>query len=191
MDKKGLKEKSIFVTGSHFSSNAISRKLGGLLATNPEIILLSGQSTGVSSNVIAAFTEKCISNNIDITDRIKVFSNPYDYVEECFDDQSLLLELEKCREDLLKSAKIVVVFAGGVGTNLEVNLAKKYSCNIIPVVIGEIDRNNEVISGLIKDKDVMKSLEKNAPDYYKKLLDTGYTISMKDVYKCILNFIEE
>lgn len=61
------------MTGSHKESNMNARKLGTKLAKHKDITLLSGQSSGIGSEVVAAFTEECIKSKEDIINRMKIF----------------------------------------------------------------------------------------------------------------------
>ncbi|MDR7857792.1 phosphomethylpyrimidine synthase ThiC [Tissierella sp.] len=177
--------KTVFVTGSHESNDENYRELGQLLAKNSEVILLSGQSSGVGSNVIAAFTEEYINSKNDIMSKIRIFPNPYSANEKYSNDPALIPDLKRCRIKLLNSAQIVVVFKGGIGTEAEIDLAINQNCYLIPVILKKEDRENNAIKKILYNKDNMEILEIKANNYYKKLMDENYITNMIDVDKCI------
>ncbi|WP_332965169.1 SIR2 family protein [Clostridioides difficile] len=142
--------KTVYVTGSHKESNMNARKLGTKLAKHKDITLLSGQSSGIGSEVVAAFTEECIKSKEDIINRMKIFPNPYSADEKYSDDITLIPDLKKCRTKMLNSTQVVVVFSGGIGTEAEIDVAIKQNCNIIPVITCKEDRENPAIKKNLK-----------------------------------------
>lgn len=187
---KKSRGKTVFVTGSHNSNSEDIRDLGRLMAMNPEVVLLSGQSAGVGSNVAAAFTEECINNKTDIMNRIKIFPNPYAANKKYSDNPILIPDLKRCRVKLLNSAQVVVVFGGGIGTEAEVELAIKQNCYLIPVIAEKEDRNNKALVSIFNNNENMENIKMKAPEYYKKLLDKEAVTSMEEVNQCIMSLLK-
>lgn len=159
---------TVYITGSHEYKNNVARQLGEKLA-DTEIVLINGQSDGVGKQVLMGFTEKLIENKIDIENRLRLFPNPYSANPNFSNDPKYLPELKKTRNKLISASFLVIVFAGGMGTELEVELAKERDCFILPVVMSQEDYDNDIIKKLCSDKEVMRNLELFAKDYYQKI----------------------
>lgn len=187
---KKSRGKTVFVTGSHEDNQEECRELGRLLAMNHDIILLSGQSAGVGSNVVAAFTEECINNKTDIMSRIKIFPNPYAANKRYSNDPQLIPDLKKCRTKLLNSTQILVVFKGGIGTQAEIEVAIKQNCTIIPVIIQKEDRGNNAIKMILDNTVNMEILKHKARKYYDKLMNENSIVTMEEVERCINMLME-
>lgn len=180
--------KSVYVTGSHKGGNDLARQLGTVLADERDVILVSGQSSGVGANVVSAFMEQCLVNNKDINSRMEIFPNPYAANPKYSDDPSLLPELKKYRAKLLNSTQVVVIFNGGMGTEAEVEVATNRNCIIIPVIVVPEDRDSEVMKKIFNDKVAMNTIKDVDGEYYNKIL-TG-TITVKDIFRCIMRFLQ-
>ncbi len=115
------------------------------------------------------FTETLIQNKVDIENRLRLFPNPYSANPNFSNDPKYLPELKKTRNKLISASFLVIVFAGGMGTELEVELAKERDCFILPVVMSQEDYDNDIIKKLCSDKEVMRNLELFAKDYYQKI----------------------
>lgn len=171
---------SIFVTGGHLRSERKRvdqlKKLGSLLAKETDLILLDGQSSGVSRVVASKYLEVCINGKSEIHSRVKLFPNPYAANPNFSNDASLLPTLKEWRAPLLKSARIVVVFDGGIGTRAEVEVAKELGCLIVPVP----EKNGDFPCELLEDKTITDQLGTNYVALAKSL-----NIKAKDVINCI------
>ncbi len=172
--------RSVFVTGSHSDSdNSQAKTLGEYLASDPEIVLLDGQSTGPMRTVISAFMEKCITDKKDISRRLKFFANPYSANEDFKDDIGLLPLLKQWRADLLRSAHIVVAFDGGMGTKAEVEKAMELGCFIIPFPTKE----NGSATEFLKRTEIYKPIKQIWPKYLEKC--KIHDLEIEDVYTLI------
>ncbi len=132
----GSRGDTVFITGSHSRINdgkCELERVGELLAEQKGLVLLDGQSAGTSRHVVSAYLESCIRKSEDIIRRLRVFSNPYAANPNFSNDRSLLPILMEWRSPLLRSAQIVVVYDGGMGTEEEVRVARELGCRILPV----------------------------------------------------------
>jgi hypothetical protein len=125
--------KSVFVTGSHKKASRLATELGELLATEPNVMLLDGQSSGIGRKAANAFGTECVKQLIDIRDRVRYFPNPYSFDPSFANDRALLGILKQWRASLARAAHAVVVFDGRMGTDAEVEVAREMGCIIIPV----------------------------------------------------------
>jgi hypothetical protein len=164
---------TVYVTGSHESQSELAAALGRLLASSqdPKVVTLDGQSEGVSRDFTAAFGEECVVRRIDLRDRLHLFPNPYAMNPAFSNDRSLLPTLAQVRRPLVRAAQVVVVFAGGMGTRMEVELALKEGCRIIPVPLERGDYGDE----LLRSKEIAASIAEFDPDYVKAVLSDGMT----------------
>ncbi|WP_337833516.1 SIR2 family protein [Desulfotruncus arcticus] len=175
--------KTIYVTGSHEKNSRVAQQLGKLLAKENEIILISGQSTGIGSNVVSAFTEQCINDKQDIHGRLQIFPNPYAANPNFSNDPALLPDLKRCRSKLMNSTQVVIAFSGGMGTEAEIEVAKNRNCKIVPVVLDNNDLQNKVIKKVLDDAARSCNLNELPNEYYNKLMAGG--VSAEDVMACI------
>lgn len=173
----------MYITGSHEYKCDIARQLGKKLA-DTEIVLINGQSDGVGKQVLMGFTEKLIENKIEIENRLRLFPNPYSINPNFSNNPKYLPELKKTRNKLISASYLVIVFVGGMGTELEVELAKERNCYILPVAMSQEDYGNDIIKKLCSDKEVMKNLELLAKDYYEKI-NSRSNISLDDIINAI------
>ena len=175
--------KTVYVTGSHEKGSPVAQQLGEFLAIERDITLVSGQSAGIGSDVVSAFTERCIRDQHDINGRIQLFSNPYAANPNFSNDPALLPELKKCRAKLMNGTHVVLAFSGGMGTEAELEVAKSRNCRIIPVVLKDDLQQNQVIEKLLEDKAIVRYLKEIDPEYYSKLQNGG--VSSEDIIGCV------
>lgn len=126
---------TLYVTGSHKTGSKLAHEVGQLLAeqTDLNVVLLDGQSTGVSRELISAFVQRAAEKKIDFRDRLKFSSNPYASVSALSDDQSLMPILKEWRAPMLRTTHTVLAFDGGMGTRAEVELAAELGCRLVLV----------------------------------------------------------
>lgn len=185
----GSRGSTVFVTGSHSRSeeNATHlNQLGKLLADEPGLILLDGQSTGTSRFLVSAYLERCIERRIDVLTKLRVFSNPYAANPRFSNDSSLLPLLQKWRHPLLRAAQIVVVYHGGMGTEAEVKVAKELGCRIVPVPECDGDLPSLFLANDVEIQKVLKSAD---PSYFAKAKNRQVTA--QDVLNCIQAIIKK
>lgn len=181
--------KTVYITGSHENGgDQTARGLGTLLAKEKDIILMSGQSSGIGSHAVSAFAEKCVEDKVDVNDRMRIFANPYAANPKFSNDLSLLPELKKYRAKLLNSTQVVVVFSGKRGTEAELEVAINRNCKIIPAIVVPEDRNNDVIKQILENDTIMQKIKEADDDYYNKLL-TGI-VSTEDIFKCLMKLLK-
>jgi hypothetical protein len=153
---------TVYVTGSHEQKNSsLTIQIGKKLADNQTIIMLDGQSTGVSRDVLNAFSEECINKQIDIEKRLKLFPNPYAANPNFSNNINLIPILKEWRSPLLRSAQVILAFDGGIGTRAEIEVAKELGCKIIPVP----KSSKGLALDLIKDPDIERELQQTCPTY--------------------------
>ena len=185
--------KTVYVTGSHEGKNDkeidTARELGEKIAKEKDIILFSGQSSGIGANVVSVFTEQCILNKVDVNSRMRIFPNPYAANPKFSNDFSLLPELKKYRAKLLNSTQVVVVFSGGKGTEAEVEVAINRNCKIIPAIITHEEKENDVIVQILKNKSIMGKIKEVDSEYHEKLV-AGVCVSSEDIYNCLMKLLK-
>lgn len=155
--------KTLFVTGGHELELANANDYGRALAAIPDLILLDGQSEGISRSIISSFTEECLRIRQDIRLRTRLFPNPYVIRAEFNNDPSLLPELKKWRTPLLRETQVIVIFPGSMGTEAEFEVARNMGCDIIPVPLAEDD----FPSRLIMDDHISSKLRLIIPNYFE------------------------
>jgi hypothetical protein len=170
---------TLFVTGSHSRTSPKAAKFGKALADLQMVCLLDGQSTGVSRDLINAYSQTCLEKKYDIRNRLRLFPNPYAINPAFENDLSLLPELQVWRAPLMRAAQIAIIFSGSKGTEAEIAVARKNKCILLPVP----EKANDQASNLLRDKDVSESLTKLAPDYLSKALANN--ISPTDFVKAV------
>ena len=157
--------KSIYVSGSHSSSEPLLEEYGKKIADLNNVIMINGQNQGVGINVVNGFMEEALFKRRELRESIRFFPNPYAANPSFSNDRSLLPDLRRERTPLFLSAKLFVVFDGGMGTEAEIEVAKEKNCYILPAVTKKDDyEDTSLIHRLINDKACKRSLEK-APDY--------------------------
>lgn len=181
----GSRGNTVFVTGAHGrveeeNSTISPAHLGKLLADDPSVVLLDGQSAGTSRAVVSAYLEHCIARGADIINRLRVFPNPYAANSKFSNDASLLPILQDWRSPLLRQANVVVVYNGGMGTKAEVETAKKLGCQIIPVPEIAGDLPSQLLE---HDHEIRNALQSIDPSYLEKA--TRCNVCAVDVQKCI------
>ena len=171
---------SVFITGSHLSDSDFSRKLGKRLAEATDFVLINGQSSGIGKGVLNGFIDESIRIQKDFYSRLKLFPNPYTDKPGLAYDMSYIGELKKARTKLIQNTQVIIVFPGGMGTKAEVQLAREYSCVILPV---KTSAKNLIIDELLCDKEIMKRLKDIDCDYYNSLLKAE--ITTEDIIRCL------
>ncbi len=180
---------TIFVTGSH-SRNVADAKIhpqsvGKLLAEKEGLVLLDGQSAGTGQYVTSAYMETCLRNQVDILPRLRLFSNPYAANPRFANDRALLPALREWRAPLMRSAQIVIVYHGGMGTETEVALAKDVGCRILPVP----ENKGDLPSRLMEDSMICEDLKISDPSYVEKA--RNHSVSPEDVVACVLKMLAQ
>ncbi|MER9485063.1 SIR2 family protein [Mesorhizobium sp. M0563] len=174
---------TVYVTGSHTSSNPLASDVGKLLADprQSRTILLDGQSAGISRDLLSAFQTACVDQQVDLNERLRFFPNPYSSNPKFSSDPRLLPLLKEWRSSLLRKAHSVLAFDGGMGTKAEVELAKELGCCIIPIPLS----NTGSALSLLGDPQIADDLEKRAPGYVAKAM--ALNLNEADVVKCLLS----
>lgn len=160
---------SVFVTGSHENSAECIREYGKGLAEKNDICLINGQTEGIGLCALQGFMETCINHKYDLGSRIKMFPNPYAANQKYSNSKELLFQLKKERESLFANTKLLVVFAGGMGTEAEYELALEKGCIILVGIITEQDYGNALISQILSEQGYMQELKRRVPAYYEIL----------------------
>ena len=178
---------TLYVTGSHENNNGLAREIGHDLAKckAPEIVIVDGQSSGLSRDVIAAFSEECVNQKFDLRKRLRIFPNPYAANPSFSNDVKLLPMLKQVRRTLLRSTQAVIAFDGGMGTKMEVELAQSLGCNIIPIPLTA----GGYASELSEYPAVSEKIKAACPQYFEKLV-RGEPIHASDVTKCVASMLK-
>lgn len=178
---------TVFVTGSHelavSDTESHPRAVGKLLAEKDGLVLLDGQSTGTGRAVTSAYMETCLQKCVDILPRLRLFSNPYAANPRFSNDQTFLPALREWRAPLMRSAQVVVVYDGGMGTEAEVALAKDVGCRILPVP----EREGDLPSRLLEDSAISAALEASDPAYVAKA--RSHSVLPEDVVACVMKML--
>ena len=163
------REKSIFVSGSHEKGNEDKyREYGRRLAKIEDIIMINGQNQGVGVNVVNGFMETAINSNKELGDVVKFSPNPYAANPEYSNRKELLPQLKAARAPLFLNTKLFVVFAGGMGTEAEFEVAKEKGCLILVGIVEKKNFENPLIRKMLEDEYCEQSMRK-IPEYYQKL----------------------
>lgn len=158
---------TVFITGSHTDdNNALAEAIGQRLGQDADITILDGQSAGVGRSAVNAFGMSSIEHKIDVGKRIRFYSNPYSFDPQLSNRHDLLDDLRTLRRPLLRDARVVVVFDGRMGTELEVQLAREMGCVVIPVP-SDTDSHGYARK-LAQDEGLLKGL---SPEYRSHLED--------------------
>lgn len=173
---------TLYVTGSHENNNGLATEIGHELAKckAPEIVVVDGQSSGLSRNVITAFSEECVNQKLDLRNRLRIFPNPYAANPAFSNDIKLLPMLKQVRRTLLRSTQAVIAFDGGMGTKMEVELAQSLGCNIIPIPLAP----GGYASKLFSDSAISGKIKAACPQYFGKL-EKNEPVSASDVTQCV------
>jgi len=140
--------RTVYATGSHLdASNEAARSLGAKVAQELDLIVIDGQSAGVSRQFVSGFTEKAAISKLDIEKRLQIFANPYANTPAFESDPSLIPVLKQWRAPLMRATQAVLVFDGTMGTATEVELAKQLGCIVIPVPTSDNGYARELIRG--------------------------------------------
>lgn len=161
--------KSIFVSGSHEKGRgAIYRKYGKKIAKIKDIIMINGQNQGIGVRVVNGFMETAIDDNKELGDVVKFFPNPYAANPGYSNRKELLPQLKAARAPLFLNTKLFVVFAGGMGTEAELEVAKEKGCLVLIGIASKADYRNALIQKMKVDEYCIKSMSK-VPEYYRKI----------------------
>lgn len=164
-------ERSVFVTGAHIAkANEFTSSLGTQLASLNEVVLIYGQSEGVSISVLQSFFAALVSQHKDLLPRVRWYPNPYALNVKYSDDSSLLPMLKKERSALFSHTRVVLLFPGGMGTNAEIEVALEHECLVLPVIQDILDYDNICIKRIVCDEIFMNLICEKAPEYYQLLL---------------------
>lgn len=178
---------TVFVTGSHERDVANPthhpKSVGNLLAEKKGLVLLDGQSTGTGQYVTSAYMETCLRNRVDILPRLRHFPNPY-AANPCFsNDRAFLPALREWRASLMRSAQVVIVYHGGMGTEAEVELAKDVGCRILPVP----EETGDLPTRLLEDPAIKMDLAELDPAYVAKA--SSHSVTPEDVVACVMKML--
>lgn len=180
---------TVFVTGSHerdvTNPTSHPRSVGKLLAEKEGLVLLDGQSTGTGQDVTSAYMETCLRNQIDILPRLRLFSNPYAANPRFSNNRALLPALREWRAPLMRSAQVVIVYHGGMGTEAEVELAKDVGCRILPVP----ECKGDLPMRLLEDPAISKALADLDPAYIEKA--RSHSVTPEDVVECVMKMLAQ
>jgi predicted Rossmann-fold nucleotide-binding protein len=173
---------TLYVTGSHESSNPLATEIGIHLAklTSPEVTIVDGQSTGLSRDVITAVMEECVNRKVDLRARLMIHPNPYAANPGFSNDIRLLPILKTWRRTLLRSAQAVLAFDGSMGTEMEVELALSLGCRVIPVPI----KAGGFADLLLSNPFIADPIQAKYPDYLTRWKN-GDPITAEDVALCV------
>ncbi|GGF15384.1 SIR2 family protein [Subtercola lobariae] len=154
--------RTIFPTGSHIEHSAFGASLGDAIArTLPKVIILDGQSQGVSRSVINGFSVSALNERLDLLTSTRLYPNPYAYDGNLSGDATLLPVLIAWRDQLLRDCRVLLAFDGGMGTAAEVEAAINMGCTVVPVPLQE-DGSARL---LLTDPRVTSVLQSLAPVY--------------------------
>lgn len=180
---------TVFVTGSHnrdvADPTSHPRSVGNLLAEKKGLVLLDGQSTGTGQNVTSAYMETCLRNQVDILPRLRLFSNPYAANPSFSNDRAFLPALREWRAPLMRSAQVMIVYHGGMGTEAEVELAKDVGCRILPVP----ECKDDLPMGLLEDPAISKTISDLDPTYIEKA--RNHSVTPEDVVACVMKMLAQ
>lgn len=172
--------KSVFVSGSHKNNECnLYFEYGKELAKLSDVIVINGQNQGIGFKVVNGFMETAVASQKELKDIIKFFPNPYATNPDYSKKGSLLPQLKTSRMALFVSTQLFVVFAGGMGTEAEVEVAKEKGCIILIAIADKKDFDNELIQKLLKDSYCIEIMDK-VPQYAKKI-QNGEVPSLEDL----------
>lgn len=179
---------TIFVTGTHENDSDLASEIGQRLATKgaSEIVVLDGQSAGSSRCFISAFSEECVLNGSDLRQRLRFYPNPYAVNPAYSNNPALLPELSKLRSSLLRDAQIVIAFDGGMGTELEIEIAISLGCFVIPIPL----EKSGLASRLMQDNAIRPHLVRHGNRYLKGWEEEGL-VSPEMVVDCVESMLSE
>lgn len=175
---------TVYVTGGHEKSSALAKEIGALFAArvSERVIMLDGQSAGVSRDLLLSFQEECVRNKIDLNKRLRFFPNPYAANESFSNDSTLLPMLKDLRRPMLRKAHTIVVFDGGMGTEAEIEIAQELGCRIIPVP----ESHEGLAARLLRSDQMLRdALNACSPDFVAKA--QNLQLSAQDVIDCVLS----
>ena len=158
--------RSVFVSGSHSSVKTDFFDYGKRLAKLDDVVMISGQNQGVGISVVNGFMEEAVNAKKELDNVIKVFPNPYAANPAFSNDKSLLPQLKNARMPMFLKTKLFVVFAGGMGTKAEVEVAKEKGCDILIAVMDTSEYENPLIKALLSDDYCNRCMCK-VPEYSK------------------------
>lgn len=174
--------KSVFVSGSHEASkNKMYEEYGKRLARLNDIVVINGQSQGIGIKVVNGFMETAVSLKKELADIIKFFPNPYAANPNYSNQESLIPQLKAARTALFVNTHLFVVFAGGMGTEAELEVAKEKGCLILIGIVSKKDFQNPLIKKMMTDDYCLASLKK-VPEYNEKIRES-IVPSMEDLVK--------
>ena len=171
--ERAARDMTVYVTGRH---NATKKEIdqasaiGEQLANYKNVILNYGQSTGIGNAVMSSFMNCVFGKNQEISQRMRLFPNPYAISTNYANDPAQLPNLKAVRIPMLSCTTIVISFEGGMGTEAEVELALAKERLVLPIIVNRTDYSNGVIIKILSDTSNMNRLEKNTSNYYNLLI---------------------
>jgi hypothetical protein len=171
---------TIYVTGSHLMTGVdpdFPAALGRLLADVPRVVLLDGQSDGVGRSVVEAYGRACVERQQDLTNRLRLYLNPYSLNPAFASSAELVPELKGLRSALLADARVVIALPGGMGTAAEIEEARRLGCFIVPVPMAD-----ERYVGLLNQE------APRLPAWYVESARSGEQTS-DDVARCVTEIL--
>lgn len=179
---------TVYISGGHNSASTVARSLGKKIASMKQVILNTGQSSGIGSEVLAGFSEACVSNKEDLVKRLKIFPNPYAAKEAYSNDLSLIPELKRHRTPLFGATQITIFFEGGIGTEMEFNLALENGCTIIPAPTKDLKGLTTLMKKMLHCTLVAERLKETDIDYFNAAMKGD--VSADQVINVIRRFLD-
>jgi hypothetical protein len=171
---------TVYVTGSHVATDTIlAHDVGAALAQKPEILLQDGQSEGIGRAAVEGFSRGCIARRDDLMERVRVFPNPYKVKPEFENDAGLLPELQAQRAPLLSATRIVIAFPGGMGTEAEVEEARRQGCAVVPVPLEPGDPAAQLL----------ERVAESLPEAFVGVADSR-TPTAQEVVECVISLLK-
>lgn len=180
--------KSVFVSGSHKNADGeLYINFGRELAKLGDVIVINGQNQGIGIKVVNGFMETAVDSQKELSNIVKFFPNPYAANPDYSKKVNLLPQLKSARMALFVSTQLFVVFAGGMGTTAEVEVAKEKGCLVLIAIANKEDYKNPLIMKLLNDDYCSEVLDK-VPEY-KKIIRLGDVPSLNQLIKATRELI--
>lgn len=170
---KASHDACVFVTGSHTAdAEALeyAQLIGQTLAKIPQVVLNSGQSSGVGNATLSSFMKITIDQKQDINKRIHIFPNPYAISPAYSNDPSLIPDLKLARVPLITNSTLIIAFPGGIGTTAEIEVAYSKGRLVFPVLWDAKQYDSQAIKIILENEDNMNRIKEMAENYYNILI---------------------